>query len=981
MAGKATAAELKRRGNEEFKAGRFSRCAPAAEKADPNDPVYPSNLSAALFEVGDYSGCVVAILRSWRLLRPQRDSKGDLVARLSSRLAKTLCFAARSDPEAIRTTKLYASDIAKLKEYSLKATSGASPVDIGELHRWWNEWEASKTGLGCFEEKKSKCLAALSRLPLFMKPLDDAKEYYTIGHDPLIDLTAGWSPECTTGNYRLDFGFMSLEDLSEVSFLFGGAGDGRHALASIVGLHAAYKRLPRAKQAVLRTHLTLLDIHPTAIARDLCMLMLLDDLNHTTNHTVRAEIKATLMYSFCGAVMPGYCYERLMSLMDSLSERLVHPNQSLPSWLHVDGNAIQPVLQALRYWKSARKSTIKMLAHHRHYSMRSQLMYARRPGGGGQPGLSDPQRQMRARYVEQRNLMKTMLRELSDDALLQLPWMLPGVTIPQARTFVNANMGTLVDTLQRMVVGEKIPVDEEEWYKLTKVFFPPSELLERHPLFREAGTRLALGRNVDRVMSRKINAHIENDWKPNITLFAASFDDSRHFPDGDGYQSMSVDAFEPVGQVEDFVKRENVEKRRNDGDADELAYDTFDVFFEEIAAALRDLEGHITLELIVGGLSEELAKMRFSGDTTRPAAFPRTYTRMWLSNVPDYTHGPMNMAIYIVPNLQEHKQSGVACNCLLNTCSFRNDEEYFYTYTHLLSRDAPRYLGCRVIYFKPVMEVLVLGPLALPRPLSELASRDELTVWLTRVLFNTLIPGRSAMPPQNVRLPNNLHSFFGLLIHLHGVGYPAHWLADFLSRVLSGSMVSDTAPYAGVWPIPVDDAHRRVPTRRVRTDPWLVDFETAIATAYHAIPFPLTGVLPADFSRDPDDIRVWEAKVSSPLPLSTIAWDPRLGYGNPFEPVTRLLFFKPAETTAEALVQKLHDVFEGATSPPPNAFFVLTSQDLVQYYARVRFRLSARRVQRMREEKWCMVAYRQDSGQLATRPSFASDWTAVRAAE
>ncbi len=40
------------------------------------------------------------------------------------------------------------------------------------------------------------------------------------------------------------------------------------------------------------------------------MLTLLHELSTTSEPLVRAEIKATLMYSFCAAVMPAYCYDR-----------------------------------------------------------------------------------------------------------------------------------------------------------------------------------------------------------------------------------------------------------------------------------------------------------------------------------------------------------------------------------------------------------------------------------------------------------------------------------------------------------------------------------------------------------------------------------------------------------------------------------------------------------------------------------------------
>lgn len=57
-------------------------------------------------------------------------------------------------------------------------------------------------------------------------------------------------------------------------------------------------------------------------------------------------------------------------------------------------------------------------------------------------------------------------------------------------------------------------------------------------------------------------------------------------------------------------------------------------FLELFGKALRELSGHIKIELLAGGLIEELAKMRFKADVSRPAEFPRFYTRMWLSNVP-----------------------------------------------------------------------------------------------------------------------------------------------------------------------------------------------------------------------------------------------------------------------------------------------------------------------------------------------------------
>lgn len=248
-----------------------------------------------------------------------------------------------------------------------------------------------------------------------------------------------------------------------------------------------------------------------------------------------------------------------------------------------------------------------------------------------------------------------------------------------------------------------------------------------------------------------------------------------------------------------------------------------------------------------------------------------------------------------------------------------------------------------------------MGLLPLPRPLTELASRDELTTWLTRVLFNTFVAGRTKDLPGNVRLPNNLVAFFGLLMHLHRVGFPAHWLSDFLARVLSGRMLSDIAPYTGKWPIPVSDGLHRVRARHVRTDPWLVEFENIIATGYYGIPFAIATALPVDFSRDPEDIQVWEAKVTRALFVESLS---------PSEPTTRLLFYCPALVDPEETIEKMRAIFEEKASPAPGSFFVLTAQEYVQYRIRVRFRLSRRRVERMKQEKWCMVAYRDDNSKI-----------------
>lgn len=79
----------------------------------------------------------------------------------------------------------------------------------------------------------------------------------------------------------------------------------------MIGLSSAFQKLSKNKRSKFKTHLTLLDIQPTALGRDLCILLLLDELvRKTYDEETTAEIKATIFYIFLGVVIPSYCHKR-----------------------------------------------------------------------------------------------------------------------------------------------------------------------------------------------------------------------------------------------------------------------------------------------------------------------------------------------------------------------------------------------------------------------------------------------------------------------------------------------------------------------------------------------------------------------------------------------------------------------------------------------------------------------------------------------
>ncbi len=143
-----------------------------AEKADPNDPVYPSNHSAALYEAGDYSGCVAAVLRSWTLLQAKPNSTPDLIVRLASRLAKSLCYGVRAGSITTDFVSSRKEDIMLLQEEAAgKPLTTVNAASREEFARVWEEWECVKLEMEDYSTKRGTCLHGLSRLPMFVKPL------------------------------------------------------------------------------------------------------------------------------------------------------------------------------------------------------------------------------------------------------------------------------------------------------------------------------------------------------------------------------------------------------------------------------------------------------------------------------------------------------------------------------------------------------------------------------------------------------------------------------------------------------------------------------------------------------------------------------------------------------------------------------------------------------------------------------------------
>ncbi|KAJ7119247.1 hypothetical protein C8R43DRAFT_1137130 [Mycena crocata] len=291
----------------------------------------------------------------------------------------------------------------------------------------------------------------------------------------------------------------------------------------------------------------------------------------------------------------------------------------------------------------------------------------------------------------------------------------------------------------------------------------------------------------------------------------------------------------------------------------------------------------------------------------------------------------------------------------------------FRSYAQLEARDFPSHLGCRSIYMDPI-DVTILAPVKLPRTSAELAKRKPLKAWLTRVFLCTLVNGRQLNPFTRILCPNTLVAFVHLLIHLHSVGYPGHWLSNFLNTLLTNTLSTNIRPYTGALPIsPRHDWTQGRAIAHVHLDPWIPEMESIVATILPALPFALP--LPPQFPA-PGDIILFKAGV--------FCFENECRYS----PVSALLLFNLAKVRlagASNWPRHIATVLQGEGPCKPTDICVLLSVEALVWdpAGEVRWRMSRARVERMKEQGWAVVVYGTHNETISSSVAPAKSWTEI----
>lgn len=173
--------------------------------------------------------------------------------------------------------------------------------------------------------------------------------------------------------------------------------------------------------------------------------------------------------------------------MQDLRLRLSDKPPRMPSWLHVQTNSVSRIIAALDYWINLNKSVSRALEMHEFSNPIDYTDALMSASSGIINGIHCDI--IGGRKENQHAVFSAILKTMPDRELMNAPFVPQGMNVTEARRFVDERHDDIVNSMVRSFDKVVINCLEQKWYKETKVFLPPPELMERHPNF-DAYTQL-----------------------------------------------------------------------------------------------------------------------------------------------------------------------------------------------------------------------------------------------------------------------------------------------------------------------------------------------------------------------------------------------------------------------------------------------------------------------------------------------------------
>ena len=199
---------------------------------------------------------------------------------------------------------------------------------------------------------------------------------------------------------------------------------------------------------------------------------------------------------------------------------------------------------------------------------------------------------------------------------------------------------------------------------------------------------------------------------------------------------------------------------------------------------------------------------------------------------------------------------------------------------------------------------------------------------------------------------NNPVAFFRLLLHLHSIGYPSHWLSEFLRSVLCNDLKTG-ALRAKELPIPITHSMEVIDARKVDLAPWVPEFEMLLASTRIGLPFHVR--LPRNLATTSEGIGTYEAN-------HRWSYSHRFLLLSPYDFVAMLVFWRSSSIVYPKDVSELivDSVSEKGRATPRKDFVVVNCLEELGS-GKVVWKLVRKRVEGMkREGDWKMAIFRSD---------------------
>lgn len=107
--------------------------------------------------------------------------------------------------------------------------------------------------------------------------------------------------------------------------------------------------------------------------------------------------------------------------------------------------------------------------------------------------------------------------------------------------------------------------------------------------------------------------------------------------------------------------------------------------------------------------------------------------------------------------------------------------------------------------------------------------RPTVETWLHRLFFKLCIPKeRQIVNMELIFSPLNLTAFVRLCIHLHSIGYPAHWIGGVLEDILSRHITTKAWPPRSD-PLKIREVKNEMPPLKQSTAPFVAELSTLVS--------------------------------------------------------------------------------------------------------------------------------------------------------